>query len=245
MSTGLQSQRQIICRIPHAGMSADEWGAVIQRELILVWTEGMPESEVERFTALWPCPMEAIPSELYDRLDRIIIHQAETLGWRMTLSEIVRFRMSEWEHHEKGPELFRKFGVATARCARVLQGKELPPIEDPDYWHVKNETVPELRLVLRKMRGSFAVMKKKPSLKDVVESFSKIVSESPGTYRHISAGLDRWQKFLEANPHVCRPIQIGDRTAPAGMYDEFVAWPSGWDPESVRQTISRLNPAKL
>lgn len=200
----------------------------------------MSQGELEKFIAVWPCPMQSVPSELYTRLDSIIIHQAETLGWRITLSELVRFRLSEWDLQENGPKLVHQFSLAWKRSVLILQGKELPPVEDPDHWAVKQETVRELRSILRKLRPIFAVMKKPPTLGEVFETFSKTVSDSPETYCHLKANLPRWLKFLEENRDFCRPILLGDRTPPASLYDHFLAWPSGWDPESLRQAISRL-----
>lgn len=231
--------RQIISRIPHKGMTAEPWGLVVENELIKIWTEAIPAAQR---AALEKSGIGALDRPALARLDEIILQQAETLGWRITLSELVRFRMSEWDQSDDGPELFRKIGLAFARFARIVQRKELPPIEDPDHWAVKEETVKELRVVLRNLRAKFAIQSKKPAIDEVENSFAAIVADSPDSFRHLSASLKHWLKFFKENPHTLRSMTLDDRAKPASLYDEFFAATTGWEPESVRQTISRLKP---
>ena len=237
--------RQIISRIPHRGMTPEEWGAVIGNELVKIWTDAMSPAEREMWTlahdAQGQLVPDRVPAALFRKLDLIILHQAETLGWRLTLSELVRFRMSEWDHAANGPDLFRRLGSAMARFARIVQRKELPPIEDPDAWQVKRETVEELRLILGRMRVNLAVRRTEPTRDEVLSLFSTSISDSPGSFPNLAANLDRWQRFFEEN-RVLRPILLGDRAGPAALYDQFLAWSTGWEPESLRQAISKLNP---
>jgi hypothetical protein len=224
-------------------MSPEEWGLVIQRELTMAWMERMSPPTMARFEKIWPCAMDAIPESFYTLLDEEIIHQTETLGWRITLSEMVKFRLSRWDHKDNGPELVRRFDVAWQRSILIIQGKALPPMTDVDFWHLKQETVVELRMILNSLRTVFARLKRKPSIGDVLAAFSKCVSESPATYRHLNAKLKLWRAFLTQNKDVCLPILMGDRASPAAIFDQFIAWPAGFEPESVRQKISRLRPA--
>jgi len=97
-------QRQIISRIPHRGMSGEQWGFVIENELVKIWLEVMSPAERETVKS----PGIGLGRPLLRKLDEIILRQAETLGWRITTSELVRYRMSEWDQAENGPEYFQK-----------------------------------------------------------------------------------------------------------------------------------------
>lgn len=235
----MTARRQIVSRIPHAGMSPTQWGMVIEKELLEIWIGSMSPRELQKFAAVWP-RRDQVPLELYRRLDRIIIEQARTTSWRMELSPLVQLRKSEWDHQDNGPRLHQQYGEACADFARIVQKKKLPPLADPDHWAVKQETVSELRLLLPNLRQVFTSMKRKPAVHDVLENFSKILSDSPATYRHLKANEERWLKFLEDSRDVCRPILQGSRTQPATLYDEFLAWCTGWKSDAIRQAISRL-----
>jgi len=223
-------------------MNADEWGAVIEHQLLKIWTDALSDDQRHKVTAAFQQrSLDSLSDELFAKLDSIILHQAQTLGWRITLSELVRLRMSQWDHAENGPELFRKLGSAFARLALIVQRRELPPVDDPDQWAVKQETVRELRLVLRMMRGSLSVKRREPVRDEVLALFSSTVSES-SSFPHLSANRDRWLKFFDENRGVLRPLALGDRPAPASLYDEFHAWSTGWEIESLRQATSLLKP---
>ncbi len=233
----MKSQRQIISRIPQRGMTRDQWDLVVENELVKIWLESMTPAELKSvkeggFASASPAS--------FAKLDAIILKQAETTGWRLGLSRLVQFRFSEWDLHPNGPEKHRKYGLAVARSARIMQRKELPPIEDPDQWRVKQETVEELRILLKNLRTTFALQRKSSAPKDVHNLFAKMVSDSPESFPHLAVNAERWSKFFEENPHTLRPMTLGDRAKPATLYDDFLAWCSGWDPDSIRQAISRL-----
>jgi len=141
-------------------MSAEQWGLVIQTELVKIWVDSMTAIEQDKYAGACDeqgrLNLDRVPADVYASLDEAILHQAEALGWRITLSELVRFRFSAWEQDPDGPELFKKLGMAMRRSALIMQKRELPPIEDPDQWPVKKETVEELRLVLERLRAAFA-----------------------------------------------------------------------------------------
>lgn len=241
----MKPQRQIISRIPQRGMGPHEWGFVVQTELVKIWVETMSPTEMASYAqscAQGLPNLELVPDELFTKLDEIILQQAETLGWRITLSELVRFRLSEWDTHPDGPEKFRQLGLAMRHSALVLQGEELAPISDPDHWFVKQQTVQELRVVLERMRVAYARVQRAPTPGQVVSLFSTTVADSPQLFPHLAANLERWLKFFEECPTFIRPLAFGDRPKPGTLYDEFFACSSGWEPDSVRQSISRLKP---
>jgi len=225
-------------------MDGQEWGLVIQVELEKLWFQGM--SATDRKLVEQPSPGDPPPSpKLFAKLDAIILQQAETLGWRLGLSELVRFRFSAWDHSKEGPELHRKFGAAVARSARIMQRRELPPVTDPEQWLVKKETVEELRVVLERLRSSLAIRSGSPSREAVDGLFASIVTEAANSFPHLAANLDRWRKFYETNPDTLIRMVTSTRATPATLYDDFLSWSTGWEPEALRQAISRLGRAKL
>jgi hypothetical protein len=234
-------QRQIISRIPLRGMTPEEWPLAIEIELIAAWKEVMSEHERENFCAVWP-KIDLVPPTLFVKLDWVILHQTQTLGWRISLCELVKFRFSQWDSLANGPELYRKLGAAFARSARIMQRKELPPVEDSEIWAVKQETVKELRRVLQIMRTTFSKRRTRPAQTEVVAFFTTTVSDPAQAFSHLYANLDRWLKFFEENPQAVHPLVFASRPSPAMLYDDFHAWATGWQPEALRQATSELRP---
>jgi hypothetical protein len=231
---------QIILRIPREGMNATQWGDLIQNELIRVWTEQMSRAELKRFLSIWPCPMENVPRGMWRTFDEEIIYQAAGLGFRIGLSELVRFRQSEWERNEHGLDLIRRLFDAQLRFARTLQGNQLPALDDPLVWEEKKATVSELRRVLAIMRSHFSITRRTASEKEVIAFFKSTISEQKCQY--LDAHLPRWLKFFEENPDALQPIIEASRRSSASLYDEFQSWSTGWDQESLRQRITELRP---
>ena len=128
-------QRQIVLHIPLRGMTRGQWALAVQIELVKAWTESFTPAEMEAYVGACPdgrLHLDMIPARLYQKLDQIILRQAETLGWHIGLSELVHFRFSEWDHEPDGPEMFRKLGLAYRNSALISQRRKLPPIEDPE-----------------------------------------------------------------------------------------------------------------
>jgi hypothetical protein len=238
----MKSQRQIISRIPQRGMTGEQWSLVVENELLKIWVKAMSPTERKGFEG---GGLASVSPAGFAKLDEIILHQAETLGWRIELSKLVQFRKSEWDLDPKGPEKHRKFGMAVAKSARIMQRKELPPLEDPDQWLVKKETVEELRLLLEQLRAAVAMRRNSPSAEKVRHLFSTTVADSPESFPHLAANLERWQKFHEERPFALVPLTTRKRAAPAALYDEFLSWSTGWETEALRQAISQLGRAKL
>jgi hypothetical protein len=238
-------QRLIISRIPHSGMTAEQWGIAVDNELIEFWMRDMSASERKTlvFDDMGRLILDNVSSELFAKLDSIILEQAQSMGWRIGLSELVRFRFSCWDLEHDGPDKHKKYGVACRRSARIFQHLERPPL-DPDQWLVKKETVEELRLVLKTLRASFALRRdiRNP---DVHEFFYSAIAASPQSFPHLFADLKRWQMFCEKKPLALAPLVTSDRPQPATLYDEFLSTCSGWEQETLRQAITRLGHAKL
>lgn len=237
----MEPTKQIIARIPQKGMTGEEWGFVVENELTKLWLESMSESERDAFSeAVEQRRLEALPKRLFNRLDRLILKQAATLGWRITLSPLVQFRMSEWDGMQNGPDNFRELGLAFARSARILQRRELAPL-DGDLRAVKSETVGELRLLFERMRTEFAMLRRATDM-DARRRFVEVIGESPDAFPHLAGNLERWQRFLHDNPDTMLPYAMHGKSKPAQLYDAFLAWATGRDQEALRQAIAKLPP---
>jgi len=231
----MKQRRLIISHIPQKNMTGKQWALVIENELLGMWLSELSDAERERIRQGGIAQASPLA---FEKLDRIILEQAETLTWRIGLSELVQSRFSEWDLAADGPDKHRRYGLACARAARILQREELPPINDPAQKVMKRETVTELRLVLKRMRATFAVNRGTPSRSDVNALFFRIVAESPELIR-LRGNVERWRKFLEETPSALLPGKAR-RTMPAGLYDTFLSWSTGWEQDSLRETISRL-----
>ena len=72
-------------------------------------------------------------------LDKRILEETETLGWRIFYSELVQRRLHDWETEPEGIERYRVLGEALVKFARTMhEGK--PPLDLRIYQH-KQETV--------------------------------------------------------------------------------------------------------
>src|SRR5436309_343765 len=109
---------QIIARLPlRFGMTREEWGAEIDRELIKVWKQqsGMKSARANALYKTIAGKRRGTTSGLPDKselaaLDEIIIAQTVTLGWRIMASQLVLFRFSQWSEAPFRPELFERIG---------------------------------------------------------------------------------------------------------------------------------------
>lgn len=234
------AQRQIIARIPQRGMTGEQLGFAVENELTKLWIDSMTASERAAFSeAVDQRRLEDLPKRLFNRLDRVILSQAQTLGWRITLSDLVRFRMSEWDGMANGPDNFRRFGLACAKSARILQKREPAPL-DPDLRTVKAETVAELRLVLKTLRAQLATQRRALSAQAMRHDFATFVAQSPSTFPHLWSNGERWDKFFEENPDMLSPAS-SERVKPGFLFDEFLAWSTGREPRALRQAIASLS----
>jgi hypothetical protein len=225
---------QIIARIPRPYPSQQEFGALITSELANIWVSVLTEAERVRFAS----------NELsvnYEKLDALILKQAETFGWRLSLSEMVQRRFSEWDLLPDGPDRFERFGKACARSARIFQKIERPPIDDPDLRRVKAETVGELRLLLKTLRGVFSVRRTKLTMAAILQRFAAAVAEEPDTFRYLHTNLESWLMFFETNALSIKALAFGQRPSPATMFDSWLAWSKGHDADSIRQHLSRIS----
>lgn len=234
----LENVPQIISRIERReGMPPEELGNLITRELDDITVYFLSKTECQKFAG--PTQDGADEESISSILDAVILKQAETLGWRLLLSIRVQWRLSEWEQHPHGPELHEHLGKALAKSSRILQGKELPPIDNPDLISTQAATTEELRVVLLRMREVFAPRHASPDDKEVLELFVTIVSDSEDHSR-LKANLAQWRQFFEANPASLKLQVFGKHLSPVALFLDWLAFCKGHEVETLRKKISSL-----
>ncbi len=227
---------QIIARIPHPyPPSGEGLGILITKELVDIWESILSDPELHELRRSQP-----VSATTVEKLDALILKQAETMGWRLGLSALVHLRFSEWDSYPNGPALFEQYGKALAKSARRFQKREPPPIDDPDLYRVKQETVLELRLFLRNLRNAFSGRRTQPSSDELIEYFQKTVSVEGDAFIHLKTNINLWLQFFRADSMSVKLLLHGKRATPATLFDSWLAWGKGFEPETIRQKISEL-----
>jgi hypothetical protein len=229
--------------------SQEEFGEVITNTLVdILWNSVMTEDERESLM------MEAgglqgannRPSIAYEKwiekLDALILKEAVTFGWRISVSKMVQRRFLEWEVLPDGPERFERFGKACARATRISQKKEPPPIDDPGLRRSKLVAVPELRLLLRSLRDEFSTARTRPTAAVILERFAATVTAEPETFDYLYKTLKWWKRFFEEEEgsSSIKALVSGQRLSPAALFDTWMGRWKGRDADSIRQQVSRM-----
>jgi hypothetical protein len=149
-------------------------------------------------------------------------------------------RFAEWDSLSNGPTLFELYGKALAKSARRFQKREPPPIDDTDLYGLKQETVQELRRLLRSLRSAFSRRRVSPSLDEIIDYFQKTVLAKGDACIHLKTSMNSWLQFFRADSISVKLLVHGKRTSPAALFDSWFAWCKGLEPETIRQKISEL-----
>jgi hypothetical protein len=232
--------------------SQEKFGEVITNELVEIFVNSVLTEDERESLATEAENLEhsnnepsATDEKRNEKLDALILKQAETFGWRISLSEMVQGRFRVWEELPNGSERFEQFGKACARAVRIMQKKEPPPIDDPGLRRSKVVAVGELRLLLKNLRDEFSIARTTPTAAVILDRFSAIVTAEPDTFEYIHQNLDSWKKFLkdEYGSSSIKALAVGARSSrisPAGLFDTWLASSKGYATDSVRQQLSRM-----
>jgi hypothetical protein len=234
---------QIISRIKwHDGMSRRGLDKTITKELVEIWYGTWSENELQQKAMIEQGKRDELLPEVLSKLDRIILRQAETLGWRLFISTRVLHRISMWEADGKGANLFLRLGKALAKSVRIVQRKELSPIDNPDLVLAKDRTIRELKSVMRKMKRVISARGNSPKAGELSESFVRIVLDSGEKFPNLKGNLLRWVWFLQENPTSLMAHTFGKRRpTPAALFYEWLSFCKGHDAETLRKMISSLH----
>ncbi len=223
---------QIVRRIPRRDPRQH-----IHDQLVEIWESGMTPAEREGWSQFWRGESDGttVSPKIFDQLDELIIRQAETLGWRITCSPLVSFRLSVWDSAPGGLELSDRFYDALRRWGRIVRGLKPAPITDPDLPQFRRETVDELDKLLRKMREALATRRQISTPGEVAGLFRETVVGEP-LFVHLNQTLESWLAFLASKS--VPPIVSGRTASPASLFDSWFGWSSSLVPEYVRQKLS-------
>jgi hypothetical protein len=229
---------RIISRVPQCGLSGEQWGQVVDREFWLILDRLL--STKER-SAVHDDDPASLPPSLFPKIDSQILHQAKSLGWRLSLSSFAHLAFTRWDGEDDGPEKFRLLGLAFAKATRAFQGKELQAVDDPDMWNAARETKRELRALLRAMRNHFQSGGARSSDEKLIEWFRDVVSNQQTTFPYLCTNIERWLLFLSENIRVLKDAAFGKkRQNSAAIYGAFIAFCTHHEQESLRQKLSKL-----
>lgn len=204
--------------------------------LAAIW-ESLLTKEERKHWHRWSPGQAEMPSSFFLKLDALILYQAETLGWRLMLSPLVNLRLKAWHEQTDGADLVEEFQKGIARAARILERKELAPINDPGLHSFKREMTRELRILLRRFRRSRPL---RSGPKELIEDFRDLVTRTD-EFPLLRANLDSWLDFLSYTRAIALiNAAVGKRSSPAALFDEQRAWGTGYGQETLRQKISRL-----
>lgn len=202
-----------------------------------LWREfvGQEECWPER----WPEPSR---KRIVGVLDKTIIEQAQTLGWRICLSSIVIQRMAQWHHgHEHGPELLRQLGEAVVLASKVVRGGggDRLPVSGPEMKPTKAQGVAELRQLFRQCKRAFNQERTKPGYQKVCDWVRATIEGSPKTFPFLLRNSTSLFRYFDGHKHVVARLAIGD-IRPATFFNEWGAWGFNLSPVTFEQAVSRL-----
>jgi hypothetical protein len=172
-------------------------------------------------------------------LDERVILEAETLGQRIFTSRLVQARVQAWEWQPGGIERNERLGKALAKYGRIMQRQELPPI-DPGIRQHKQETVNELRLASRAFRQQYTKLRKTPTQAELLKMFRQVLAGGGGVFPYLTANLDSWVLFFEQEKDTVSRALSTSRFPAAEIYDQWLAWATGYKQEALRQKIATL-----
>ncbi len=189
-------------------------------------------------------PEEQDKRRVVSLFDEFVIQQARVLGPRIFHVEAVVLRLAQWwDGEENGPDLLRCLGEALELGARVIRGQACLPIDDPAWYPFKREAVPELRLLRNQLRNRIASAKRFPSPPKITGLIGDLIRAATLSFPRLAENLTSLVRFLEMYPALASDFAAGDAT-PTRLYDEWVAWSTNRDAESMRRRVSMLGSRK-
>jgi hypothetical protein len=175
------------------------------------------------------------------RLDAMIIEDSETSGWRMAMSRLVQWRMSQWD-----AERFEQFGIALARWKRVLNGEEKPIVDDPRWYSFRQDTLKELRASGRLIADKLKTRNSSCGRRELAQMWKSVLDAHP-EYGLLRQHQQNWLGFV-GDPNVpCNQLttllQEGEFSAPQ-LFNEWWGHRLDRDPSSLGELFSRLGSSR-
>ena len=231
---------QAVERIPRDPKQRIKLSALIGAKFLFEFTDQLSRRERH----LWD-ERGLKSSQICKRMDNFIFEQARTLGWRLFLCEVVLDRISEWWQGENdGPELLAKLGKELSLGAKVIRGKARFPLNNPGIYQFKKDITDEVRRLLRHLKVLSFGSNHPPALNELQGCIKQEMVRHYKYYPVLSENLTAFLKFLELDDVMCKKVATTAIT-PVRLIDEFMAYFWNRDPESLRQSISRLGSQQI
>lgn len=236
----LKNVPQLVHLIPHpAYQSRETLNQAITKQLDIILLGMMTRYEREQQQSENPDP--AALRSIQAKHDELIIYQEMTFGPSLLQCDVVFGRVKAWSTEPDGLAKINRFCKSWKRSARILQGKEKPPMDDPTVYLFKQETVPQLRQVLRRLRDWHAAGGMKASDDELIKQFDALIRDD-ANYSHLGgSNLNLWVAFLYLDPSYLR--RAFKRQSPGAMFDDwYTSTKRRKDSKKVRDSISALKP---
>jgi hypothetical protein len=220
-------------------MDREKWDAQISGHLVETWYAVLSKEESD---CVDQGNSSSVPAAAAKKLDDLIFAEAETLGWRIYLSEVVLRRLSEWEMMHDGPERLEKLGASTGIAAAIASGRRRSTrLIDPRLYQFRKETMQELRPLCRKIRTEFSTRRRDPRPEDLRKYVENTVNTDASSFPHLKANLKPLLDYLDENQDIRSQLFVGRSVKVAELFDSWTAWRVGYQSaETIRQQISKL-----
>lgn len=202
---------------PRETLSAAVWTHL--RELLFGLLTDAERAEVEQ-----ELPDSALSQSIQSKLHALIISQVATSWHLLTRCDQVMNQLAGWSLDADGLGKIDAFHKEWKRFARIQQRKEKAPSDDPTVYPFREKTVPQLRRVLRRLRGWRAVTRDVTDDKLIAE-FGEIVRED-ATLFHLRENLSSFQSFFRERPDSF--TKAVDSPRAAVLFNEWYAWKCDW-----------------
>lgn len=139
-----------------------------------------------------------VPTNLHAPLDDIIIEQGEIVGATLLTSDLALGRVAEWERSDS--RKYERWLKALGKAARVHQRRQAAPITDPILKDVKRAAVPQIRLVMNRMKERFGNERRTPTDAQIVEAFIRELDSPDVPWMAHEHNRRFWLDFFRRDP---------------------------------------------
>lgn len=182
------------------------------------------------------------PPDCFTLFDGVIIQQAETAGWWLTLSPYVTFRLIMWNSDPQCAGLSKLMGDACELAGLRFRSEAPRPIVERNG-QFKKMAVDELRFFLRGLRDSFARINRAPNSDDLLRHIERTIATADArVYPYLKTYLDSLLSFLRHDQTTLQSLISAQHPQPAHLYDAWGAWEDEVKVPTFRKKLSELFP---
>jgi hypothetical protein len=158
----------------------------------------------------------------------------------MMFSSLVSARLMVWENRHEDYR-FVEFGQAMANAIKILDGRKKPRMNDPRWFDFRQQTVRELKSMLRQFR-IFAQSQSRPVNEKVFVAWvTDYIRKEAESLPYITHNMDSLLGFIQSESSSALHLTVGTpKPSPSQFFYEWFGFAMGREPEQLRQEISRL-----